>query len=158
MPNTFVRPSSSRCSGDVVRFVAVTMSAMRPIWVAWPVAVTTNVAAPRVTCVFWNTMFVRSPSATSSPATRAGVLGHWRALAGERRLLHLERRRRDDPAVGGNHVARLEQHDIAGHELRRVDLVDAPGPTHPGVRDLQLGQRVDAGPGLHLLARCPSPC
>ncbi len=121
------------------------MSAMRPIWVAWPVAVTTNVAVPRVTCVFWNTMFVRSPSATSRPRERAGVLGDRGALAGERRLLHLEGRRRDDAPVGGHDVARLEQHDVARHELRRVDLLDLAGPPHAGVRDLELRQRVDAG-------------
>ena len=68
-PNTLVMPSSSRCSGERERLVAVTMPAIWPIWVVWPVAVTTNVAVPRVTCVFWNTRFVRSPSA-SSPSGR----------------------------------------------------------------------------------------
>ena len=33
-PNTLVMPSSSRCSGERVRLVAVTMSAIWPIWVA----------------------------------------------------------------------------------------------------------------------------
>ena len=33
MPKTLVSPSSSRCSGERERFVAVTMSAMRPICV-----------------------------------------------------------------------------------------------------------------------------
>src|SRR5215469_10088594 len=65
VPNTLVMPSSSRCSGERDRFVAVTMSAIWPISVAAPVAVTTNAAEPRVTCVFWNTRFVRSPSGTS---------------------------------------------------------------------------------------------
>jgi hypothetical protein len=69
-PNTLVMPSSSRCSGERVRFVAVTRLAILPISVVRPVAVTTNVAVPRVTCVFWNTRFVRSPSATS-PSGRA---------------------------------------------------------------------------------------
>ena len=67
---------------------------MRPICVDWPVPVTTNVAVPRVTCVFWNTRFVRSPRATSPPANVARVLGHRRALAGQRRLLNLQRGRR----------------------------------------------------------------
>ena len=74
-PNTLVMPSSSRCSGDLVRLVAVTIPAMRPISVALPVAVTTTVAVPRVTCVFWNTRFVRSPSATSPPGSVAASLG-----------------------------------------------------------------------------------
>ena len=86
MPNTLVRPSSSCCSGERDRFVALTMSAMRPICVAWPVAVTTKVAEPRVTWVFWNTMSVRSPSAVSSPGTverpwRTGALSPVRAAS-----------------------------------------------------------------------------
>ena len=67
VPKTFVMPSSSRCSGDRERFVADTMPAIWPIWVRWPVAVTTNIAEPRVTCVFWKTMSVRSPIPTSPP-------------------------------------------------------------------------------------------
>ena len=51
-PNTLVMLSSSRCNGERVRLVAVTMSAIRPISVCSPVAVTTNVAVPRVTSVF----------------------------------------------------------------------------------------------------------
>ena len=98
-----------------------------------PVAVTTNVAVPRVTWVFWNTRFVRSPSATSPVGQGHPVLGHRRALAGERGLLHLERGRGEDPAVGRDDVTRLEQHDVAGHELRsirspRPGRIAAPGP------------------------------
>ncbi len=70
-PKIFVMLSSSRCSGERTRLVAVTMSAMRPICVACPVSVTTKLAVPRVTCVFWNTRFVRSPSATSPAASVA---------------------------------------------------------------------------------------
>ena len=65
MPKSLVRLSSSRCSGDFVRLVAVTIVAMWPICVDWPVATTTMVAEPRVTWVFWKTRFVRSPSAVS---------------------------------------------------------------------------------------------
>ena len=68
-------PSSSRCSGDRDRLVAVTMRAIRPISVALPVAVTANTVVPRVTWVFWNTRFVRSPRATSPPGSVAGSLG-----------------------------------------------------------------------------------
>ena len=45
------------------------MSAIRPISVADPVAVTTTAAVPRVTCVFWNTRLVRSPSTVSASST-----------------------------------------------------------------------------------------
>ena len=49
-------------------------------------------------------------------------------LAGERRLLDLELHRLGEPQVGGHDGARLEQHDVAGHELRgrhRDDLAVA---------------------------------
>ena len=74
-PNTLVMPSSSRCSGDLDRWVAVTIPAILPISVALPVAVTTIVAVPRVTWVFWNTRLVRSPSATSPPDNVPASLG-----------------------------------------------------------------------------------
>jgi hypothetical protein len=73
-PNTLVMPSSSRCSGDRERLVAVTMPAMRPISVACPVAVTTKVAMPRATWVFWNTKLVRSSSANSRSGSVDGSL------------------------------------------------------------------------------------
>ena len=74
-PNTLVMPSSSRCSGDFDRLVAVTIPAIRPISVALPVPVTTNVEVPRVTWVFWNTRLVRSPSATSPSGNVPESLG-----------------------------------------------------------------------------------
>ena len=74
-PNTLVIPSSSCCSGDRDRFVADTMPAMCPICVDSPVDVTTNVAEPRVIWVFWNTMFVRSPSGVSPTGNSPGSLG-----------------------------------------------------------------------------------
>ena len=136
MPSTFVRESSSRCSGDRVRLTEVSIVAIWPISVSMPVAVTTIAAVPRVTEVFWNSMFVRSPSATSSSARTPRVLGDRRALAGERGLLGLERRRADDPAVGGHDVAGLDLHDVAGHHVDRRDLDDlavaqAPSPAGP---------------------------
>jgi hypothetical protein len=67
-PSTLVSESSSRCSGDRVRFTSVSMVAMRPISVCMPVAVMTTVEVPRVTDVFWKTMSVRSPNATSPGA------------------------------------------------------------------------------------------
>ena len=70
MPSTRVRVSSSFCSGDRVRVTEVSMVAICPIWVVMPVPVTTIEAVPRVTDVFWNSMFDRSPSATSPPAGR----------------------------------------------------------------------------------------
>ncbi len=74
-PSTPVNEFSSRCSGDFVCLTADSIVAIRPIWVCMPVSVTTKVAVPRVTEVFWNTMFVRSPRATSAPSRAAGSFG-----------------------------------------------------------------------------------
>ena len=68
---------------------------------------------------------MRSPSATSPAGSARGVLGDRRALAGERRLLRLERRRADDAPVGGDDVARLDLHDVAGHDVDRGHEGDA---------------------------------
>ena len=74
IPSTFVSESSSRCSGDRARATEVSIVAIRPISVSMPVAVTTIAPVPRVTDVFWNSMFVRSPSATSGVGSTAASL------------------------------------------------------------------------------------
>ena len=117
-----------------------------------PVAVTTTVAVPRVTDVFWNAMFERSPNATSALGRVARVLRDGCALAGERGLLRLERRGAHDAAVGRDDVARLELHDVAGDEVDGGDERELAVPDDLGVRDLHLGEGVDAGAGLELLA------
>ena len=72
-PSTLVRESSSFCSGDFVRVTVVNMVAIWPISVPIPVAVTTIVPVPRVTEVFWNSMLLRSPIATSAARTPASL-------------------------------------------------------------------------------------
>ena len=131
------------------------MSAIRPISVADPVAVTTTARVPRVTCVFWNTRLVRSPSTVSASSTLVAFLRHRRALTGQRRLLELQRRGGHDPAIRRDDVTGLEQRDIARHQLRRFDLLDGAIAAHPGMRHLQLRECLDAGPRLQLLG--PSP-
>ena len=84
---------------------------------------------------------------------RARVLGDRRALPGERGLLHLQRGRGHDPPVRRDHVPGLQQHDVTRHQFGRFELGDLPGAPHPGMRHLQLGQRLHAGPGLQLLGR-----
>ena len=74
-PSTFVSEPSSFCSGERVRVTDVSIVAIWPIWVSMPVAVTTIAAVPRVTAVFWNSMFERSPSATSAPASAPASFG-----------------------------------------------------------------------------------
>ena len=75
VPSTVVSEPSSFWSGERVRVTDVSMVAICPIWVRIPVAVTTIAAVPRVTAVFWNSMFERSPSATSVPASAAASFG-----------------------------------------------------------------------------------
>ena len=152
VPNTLVMLSSSRCSGDWDRWVAVTMVAILPISVALPVAVTTIVAVPRVTWVFWNTRFVRSPSAVSPSGSVPGSLGIGALSPVSAASCTSSVAEEIDPPVGRHHVAGLEQHDVARHQPGRFELLDLAGPPHPGVRHLQLGQRVHAGAGLQLLA------
>ncbi len=53
------------CSGDGACSTALSIPAILPISVSVPVPVTITVAVPRVTEVFWNTVFERSPSAVS---------------------------------------------------------------------------------------------
>ncbi len=98
-------------------------------------------------------MQIRSPSGTSSPGTGSTCLAHREALAGERGLLDLERRRDADPPVGGDAVARLHEHDVAGHELRGVDLDGLAVPPDPRDRLHHLGEGLDALLRLRLLTQ-----
>ena len=79
IPSTFVSEASSFCSGDRVRVTEVSIVAICPICVSMPVAVTTIAAVPLVTAVFWNSMFDRSPSATSLPRARRRPSGSARS-------------------------------------------------------------------------------
>jgi hypothetical protein len=91
------------------------------------------------------------PVTTISPRPRLDRLQHGRALAGERRLLDLERRCDEQAAVGRDLVAGFEADDVARHELlgRHVD----PLSPAPGVRadDEHLLERGDALGRLALL-------
>ena len=142
---------SSFCSGERVRVTEVSIVAIWPIWVSIPVAVTTIAAVPRVTAVFWNSMFERSPSATSPAGQRGRVLRDRGALPGQRRLLGLERRGADDPPVGGHDVARLDLDEVARHDLDRRHEHERAVAHHLRLRHLQVRQRVDARPRLQLL-------
>ena len=81
------------------------------------------------------------------------VLGDRGALAGERGLLHFQGGGGQDPAVRREDVSGLEQHDVTGYELGGLDFLDLAGSPHPGPGHLELGQRLDAGPGLQFLGR-----
>ena len=126
------------------------MSEMWPTSVPIPVEVTTNVAAPRVTWVFMNAMSTRSPSADVG---RDGVdaLGHGGALAGQRGLVDLERRRAQDAAVRRDEVARLDVDDVARDELLHRDLDHLAAAADLRLDDHHLLERGDARLGLALL-------
>ena len=56
-------------------------------------------------------------------------------------------------AVGGDQVARLDEDDVAGHQLLGVDLDRLAVAAHPGDRLHHLRERLDALLGLGLLAQ-----
>ena len=86
------------------------------------------------------------------PGNRFDALADGQALPGEGRFLDLEGRRQGDPAVGGHHVPRLHQHQVAGDELLGVDLDHLAIPSHPGDGLHHVGERLDTLFGLRLLA------
>ena len=129
---TRVSPSSCFCSGVLSASVWLSSVAMLPISVFIPVPVTIISPRPRVTDVFMNARQIRSPSPTSSPGIGGEVLEHRSALAGEGRLLDLEGGRHQQPTVGRHPVARLEEHDVARHQLGGVDLDGHAVTAHPG--------------------------
>ena len=74
-PRILVSESSSRCRGDRCGAIADSIDAICPICVRIPVSVTTIVAVPRVTEVFWKSMLLRSPRASSTSVSAAGSFG-----------------------------------------------------------------------------------
>ena len=101
--------------------------AMRPISVRIPVAVTTAVAVP-VGGGRAAEDHVVAIAERHLLGDRRGVLGDRQALAGQRGLGRLERGRFDQPRVGRNGVAFLDEHDVAGHDLRGGNLFGARRP------------------------------
>ena len=85
--------------------------------------------------------------------TGSTLLRHGRALAGEARLLDLQRRRHQQTPVGGHLVARLEADDVARHELLGRDLDELAVAPGAGGDDQHLAQRGDALGRLALLVQ-----
>ena len=129
----FVSFASWRVSGVSSRPRPAACSEMWPTSVAMPVAVTTNRPVPRVAFVFMKTMSVRSPSGTFVAVDALDALRDRQALAGQRRLGDLERRRLQQAAVGRDDVAGLDRDDVArdellGRKLERARRRGAPSP------------------------------
>ena len=116
-------------------------------------AVTTIAPVPRVTDVFWNSMFVRSPSATSSPGSTAAsfAIGALSPVSAASCVSSVaERRMRPSAGTmspastctmspGTTSTAGTRTTRAVAHDLR--------------LRDLHVRQRVDARPRLQLLPR-----
>ncbi len=151
IPSTLVSVSSSRWSGDRVRVTEVSIVAIWPIWVPMPVAVTTMVAVPRVTAVFWNSMLARSPTGVSASRTGAasfetGALSPVRAASWVSRVA--ERRMR--PSAG---TMSPDSSWTMSPGTTSVDGIrsDPAVSDHPRLRHLEVREGVDARPRLQLL-------
>ncbi len=95
------------------------------------------------------------PVAERNIAGREGsaVLGHGCAFPGERGFLRLQSRGPDDPPVCRNDVTSLDLDQVTGHHFDRRDQDQTSFADHLRLRDLQIRQRIHAGPGLQLLTR-----
>ena len=153
IPSTFVSEPSSRWSGERVRVTEFSIVAICPICVCIPVPVTTIAAVPRVTAVFWNSMFVRSPSATSVPASTLASLGigalspvsaaSWASSVAACRIR---------PSAGTRSPASTWTRSPGTRSDRRHER-DRAVAHDLGLRHLQVRQRVDAGARAELLPR-----
>jgi hypothetical protein len=81
----------------------------------------------------------------------AGALGHGQRLAGERRLVDLERVALEQAGVGGDDVAQLDADDVPRCQHRRVLLAPAPVAQHLGLGRQVGHQRLRRAPGVALL-------
>ena len=100
---------STRCSAIV--------PATWPKAVRAPVSTTTPQPTPLTTALPMKQMLGRSNGVSALPAWGSSVLLERHRLAGQRRLVDEEILCRDQPQVGGDHVAGRQQHDVAGNEL-----------------------------------------
>ncbi len=126
---------------------AAIVRATWPKAVRAPVSTTTPQPIPLTTALPMKQMFGRSKGDLGRAVMGVGELLDRHGLAGEGRLVDEQIFRRDQPQIGGDHVARRQQDDIAGHDLldSDVDLVlsgaSAP-PPHGDIRQHHPAQRV----------------
>ena len=132
-PSHLVRPSSCCCSGDLVRVTDCSRPAILPTSVPMPVAVTTKLAVPRVTDVFWKSMSVRSPSAASvarpPPASLGiGALSPVRAASWVSRLAERTMRPSATTMSPASTASRSPGTTFDGGDGQRASHPAAPGP------------------------------
>ncbi len=90
-------------------------------------------------------------------ADRGGVLHHRQTLAGQCRLRRLQRRRRNQPGIGGDGVPLLDHDDVARHQFRRRDGLPRTVADDLGLRCRHPAQRGHGpfGPRLLEIAHRP---
>jgi hypothetical protein len=115
-----------------------------------PVAVTTNSPAARDVRVHVDHVGAVAERGLGR-LDRFHPLAHRQALAGQRRLGDLQRRRAEQAPVGRYHVARLDRDDVTGHQLLGRHLRERPVTAHAGLDDHHLRQRRHGRRGLALL-------
>ena len=72
-------------------------------------------------------------------------------LAGQRRVVDPQVSRVDQPCVGRDEVAFLDDHDVAGHQQPRLDLLHLPVSDDAGLRGQHVPERLDGLLGTELL-------
>ncbi len=97
--------------------VSATSARTRPISVSRPVPTTTAIPEPSATTVAANTILSRSGNGRVGTADQRRDLHRRHALAGQGRLVDAQVIDLDEPRVGGDRVAGLEEHDVARHQL-----------------------------------------
>ena len=142
---------SCRVSGVTSSFVTCSMPLMWPTSVAIPVLTTRIVPAPRVDLGVHERQVDAIPE---GGIRRDGLdlLGDREALAGQRRLVDLERRRGEDPPVGRDEVAGLDVDDVARDEVLHRQLDERTVAPDLRLDDHHLLEGGHAGGGLALLA------
>ena len=90
------------------------------------------------------------PVAQGRPGVEDGIrgLGDGQGLSRERGLVDLEARLLDHPPVGMHAVPLREEHDVAGDEVGRLDLMVPAVPDDAGERDGLLAKPVEGRGGL----------
>ena len=134
-------------SGEASGSASSTSREMRPSSVSMPVATTTPIPVPLVMLVPLNSIEVRSE-------TRAvGVDGGDRLvdacrLARQGGFVGVEVRCLGKPHIGGNHIARVEQDDVARHQALGGNQARAPVPAYPRRTGPERLQCLDGPHGL----------
>ena len=109
--------ATSYCSGVALSAVASSMPAMAPIWVSMLVAVTTARPLPLGNCRALE-HHVEPVAQRGRSGQHGAVFQHRFALAGQRSLLHPQRRSLNQPRIGAHGIALAQHQQVAAHQFR----------------------------------------